>query len=336
MPHVICPHCGRSKAVTAETLASIAGKKIRCECKAEFVVEERDPLDFLDAPAAPVMQPKMAPTLTKEQREAIAQQNVAANKANKSHTVASPLADALAKVVAWLFVALLVIPAASVWLRKTWPTWAIALGIFGWFVFAITSMSRAEHLLSYPCIAFVGAGITAHCLRQCTWLWTKLTGILLTVAAVYLWGHYDVYDDRWVHDNVRYTDTYKVWGGQHIYRDLYAFETPEAADKWLGMPIRSARGPIAGTGRFHGKWSYTYWKPFRVETKFFWYGEEISEGEWHLRNQTSFPIRRMTNQCTGASGTPRRIGKGVVWIERRTAITDTPIWVPSGVATPDR
>ena len=281
MPEVTCPSCGRSKAVTAETLASIAGKTIRCECKASFVVEDRGPLDFLDAPAAPVMPPKIAPTLTKEQREAVAEQNVADFRASRSfsHGGSHPLS-----------VALLVIAAAPVWLRKTWPTWAIALGLFGWLVFATTSMSRPDHLLSYPCIAFVGAGITAHCLRQYTWLWTKLTGILLTVAAVYLWGHYDAYDVEWVHDNVRYTDTYKVWGEQHIYRDVDAFETPEAANKWLifpreSFPILSARGPIAGTGKFHERWSYTYWKPFRIETKFFWYGEEISEGEWHLRNQ---------------------------------------------------
>lgn len=176
------------------------------------------------------------------------------------------------------------IDAATTWLGKTWPTWAIVLGLLGWLVFA-NSMSRAVPLLSYPCIAFVGAGITARCTRKYTWRWTKLTGILLTVTAVYLWGRYDTYNSEWVHDNVRYTDTYKRWGGQHIYRVLHAFETPEAAAEWRGIPNWSARGPITETGKVHGKWSYTYWKPdFHIETKFFWYGEEISEGEWHLRN----------------------------------------------------
>ena len=116
MPHVICPHCGRSKAVTAETLASIAGKTIRCECKAEFVVEESDPLDFLDAPAAPVIPPKIAPTLTKEQREAIAERNVADFKASRSPSHGggqSPsVLYAIGKAVVWLFVACLVIAAS--------------------------------------------------------------------------------------------------------------------------------------------------------------------------------------------------------------------------------
>ncbi len=118
MPDVICPHCGRSKAVTAATLASIAGKTIRCSgCKAEFVVEDRGPLDFLDARTAPEIPPKNAPTLSKEQREAFAEQNVADYKASKTpwHKSSLPLSVvyAIGKTVVWLFVAFLAIEAST-------------------------------------------------------------------------------------------------------------------------------------------------------------------------------------------------------------------------------
>ena len=121
MPDVICPKCGRSKAVTDDVFATLTGKTIRCSgCKAEFVVEEQVPLDFLDAPAAPVIPPKIAPkiapTLTKEQREAVAERNVADFRASRSPSHGgsqSPsIVYAIGKAVVWLFVACLVIAAA--------------------------------------------------------------------------------------------------------------------------------------------------------------------------------------------------------------------------------
>lgn len=166
-------------------------------------------------------------------------------------------------------------------LRETWPTWAIVLGLLGWLCSA-SSMSRSVPLLCYPSIALIGAGITANSMRKYAWRWTKLTGLLITIAAIYLWGRYDTYDESWSKDNVRYTDTYTRWGHQHIYRDLDAYETPVTAEKWSDR-VWSAHGPIAGTGKFHGEWTYIDWRDFRTESKFYWYGEEISEGEWHLR-----------------------------------------------------
>ena len=117
MPDVICPKCGRSKAVTDDVFATLTGKTIRCSgCKAEFVVEEQVPLDFLDAPAAPVIPPKIAPkiapTLTKEQREAVAERNVAAYWSNRHTTLAVEILREVWKLFVWLFVACLVIAAA--------------------------------------------------------------------------------------------------------------------------------------------------------------------------------------------------------------------------------
>lgn len=69
MPDVICPKCGRTKAVTDDKYASISGKAVRCSgCKADFIVEERDPLDFLKDVPPPVASELSLPTSPAQQQ----------------------------------------------------------------------------------------------------------------------------------------------------------------------------------------------------------------------------------------------------------------------------
>ena len=54
----------------------------------------------------------------------------------------------------------------------------------------------------------------------------------------------------------------------------------------------SGEGPMSASGKPHGEWENQdlragWWDlPGRGESKtWYWYGEEITEGEWHLRNK---------------------------------------------------
>lgn len=42
---------------------------------------------------------------------------------------------------------------------------------------------------------------------------------------------------------------------------------------------------MAGTGKPHGIWDELWFEPLRMDKKFYWYGEVVTEGEWHLRNK---------------------------------------------------
>ena len=97
---------------------------------------------------------------------------------------------------------------------------------------------------------------------------------------VFAWGYFDTYKEFWKNDRVNYIDTYHRWTGRHIYRYISAYETGDSTKlSW------TADGQLAGTGKLHGKWDYTYWSPnFTHHVQFYWYGEEVTEGEWHLRN----------------------------------------------------
>jgi hypothetical protein len=166
-------------------------------------------------------------------------------------------------------------------LATVWPGFAVGVGFFGWLFFSIAD-SQDLPLYCYPSIALAGAGATVIFARRSGIRKAKWIGVLLTLAAVFAWGYFDTYERTWHNDNVRFRDTYSRWGGNLVYRDLEIFEN----DARQGLPVVSEEGPMAGTGRPHGAWEVTIRKPdLRIKTQFYWYGEEIEEGEWYLRNR---------------------------------------------------
>ena len=51
-----------------------------------------------------------------------------------------------------------------------------------------------------------------------------------------------------------------------------------------GLDGIEEEGPLSPSGKWHGQTTVTIWEPFKRSSKWYWYGEEVSEGEWHLRN----------------------------------------------------
>ncbi len=175
----------------------------------------------------------------------------------------------------------------TLWARKCWPIFAATVGLSGWFVFSC-STSKDITFFCYPCIALTGVAVMVLTQRRWRYRATKAGGILLTLTVIVAWGYNDTYEIQWVDANTRFADTYKRWSDQFVYRKFSVYDSPKAAQqaRFVGLGEVSAKGPMAGTGKPHGSWEYTQWKPkWQVETKFYWYGEEVSEGEWHLRNR---------------------------------------------------
>lgn len=46
----------------------------------------------------------------------------------------------------------------------------------------------------------------------------------------------------------------------------------------------SAEGDFSESGKQHGQWTYVD-DDWKVTHTWYWYGEEITEGEWYLRNK---------------------------------------------------
>ncbi len=78
---------------------------------------------------------------------------------------------------------------------------------------------------------------------------------------------------------IRYRDTYFRWRKTTSYREMRYRE-----DDSSGLDD-THKGPRSESGKPHGQWHSVSWDPFHSEDEWYWYGEEISEGEWHLRNK---------------------------------------------------
>ena len=76
-----------------------------------------------------------------------------------------------------------------------------------------------------------------------------------------------------------FSDTCRVFGRQLIHRDMTHFDEKGHLD-W------EAGGPMSESGKPHGHWTTTLWEPrLNWTDQWYWYGEEVSEGQWHLRNR---------------------------------------------------
>lgn len=118
--------------------------------------------------------------------------------------------------------------------------------------------------------------------------WPKMkrmirAGVAITVCmTVIIWGWFDTYRTTWTSKTgATITDRYTRWGGRHYYRHL---NIPVEGSS-LGI---STSGPMSASGKPHGEWEQFDWSKRGSDYHqrvWFWYGDEISEGEWHLRSR---------------------------------------------------
>ena len=164
-----------------------------------------------------------------------------------------------------------------------WPKVTIGLGLFGWLVFANWG-DNTMPLLTYPCIiaACVGAYKLIALRRPQSWL--RIVTIVATCGLLYIWAGYDTIIQQRDIQATRYRDTYTRWSHRHIRRKLQSYKSANSIGAFESLEY-TEEGPIAGTGKPHGEWETVVWNPsFDVQHTFYWYGESVSEGEWHLRN----------------------------------------------------
>lgn len=77
---------------------------------------------------------------------------------------------------------------------------------------------------------------------------------------------------------IRYRDTYKRWGDRFVHRRIDNYDN-------RGHVTRSFAGPMSESGKPHGPWELALWDSHDRRLSWYWYGEKITEGEWHLRNR---------------------------------------------------
>jgi len=88
-----------------------------------------------------------------------------------------------------------------------------------------------------------------------------------------------------------FEDTYRRWGRVHIYRSYSSYEPGEYPE---GNGFRT-KGPMSPSGKPHGEWEWyscdqkrlgqDEFDRYKSGRTWYWYGDKITEGEWHLRNR---------------------------------------------------
>jgi hypothetical protein len=76
----------------------------------------------------------------------------------------------------------------------------------------------------------------------------------------------------------QFTATRRRWDDSLVYLKVLLFDENEHLTGW-------AAGPLTKNGKLHGEQTTVIVSPYLVTHTWHWYGEEISEGEWHLRNK---------------------------------------------------
>lgn len=116
--------------------------------------------------------------------------------------------------------------------------------------------------------------------------WQRAISFAVAIAAAMLWGRFDYSIHTWKssepspYKEIEFTDYAKRSDYRPFWR--HARFTTKDGD-WI-----TQEGPMTETGKLHGQWTVIDISgPVEEWTRheWYWYGEQITEGEWHLRNK---------------------------------------------------
>lgn len=114
------------------------------------------------------------------------------------------------------------------------------------------------------------------------------TAIVAPFLAAFFWGRVDTYRHEWAKDDgtadnpnwIDVVDTRYRWSDRLIYQKIIFHRDGDYKERF------EVEGPLSPSGKRHGEWKTHFWDWHLKDTsQFYWYGDEISEGEWHLRNR---------------------------------------------------
>jgi predicted Zn finger-like uncharacterized protein len=166
-----------------------------------------------------------------------------------------------------------------------WPSGAmwLTLALYGLFLLTIgvaPSFNVIIHEWSLFWAVMLTIVIAYHFLRN---LLPRFRGRGAVVAGVaffgaslasWTWGLFDNYEQSWTRGKVEYRDSYRRKGPKLFYRKIYVPDDYAAEGAMSGEPTKP-----------HGHWVTRFFKPAETVHQWYWYGTEINQGEWELRQR---------------------------------------------------
>lgn len=241
-----CPECGHDGQISRDKL----GSHVRCpQCESRFEAVE----------AAPVPEIVTDPISTTRQRPPSPVIGILKDISHRLSQDQSP--------IYWMLLPVFVLP-------------------WGWF-----DVISNERFPAVPVAVICILGICV-CLsnlvprvRDLGHWQRRLVAVAAAFALIYCWSWFDIYTDTIKGGlTTKYVDRYKF--GNDPCRMVVVHHDPDSFVD--GIPIFNVAElsiPLTRDGVSHGEGEMILYNPFQKERVFYWYGESVSEGEWHLRNK---------------------------------------------------
>lgn len=163
--------------------------------------------------------------------------------------------------------------------RLSWRGWLIVSGLA--FLLTLRTPPGPLVLLHYVALIFAVGLLVTRITQPWVPKWSKLISLAVALIAASCWGRTDYYMEyRTKFDDggeIESSTTDYIYRSQYrpFYRDMYI---------WGKDGTYHAEGGFSETGKQHGRWE-SYSGDYRTKYEWFWYGEPVTEGEWHLRNK---------------------------------------------------
>ncbi|MBR9800254.1 hypothetical protein GYB59_00510 [bacterium] len=172
-------------------------------------------------------------------------------------------------------------PSLHTWSPAKRPVWCIVAGV------VLCLLGFANGLFGYPGIALIFFGASVIMVRKIQKPWPYAACAAAGFVMLIFWGSRDTYTVSWARNRAAYTDKINRWTGRIAWREVVSYQTETGAITRNFQEIQSIHsGPMSGHDSPHGAWHYLYVHP-SVDSgyQFYWYGDQVSEGEWNLRNK---------------------------------------------------
>ncbi len=108
---------------------------------------------------------------------------------------------------------------------------------------------------------------------------TKAATAILGAAIIWTWGYFDTCMHVTETPRSRIEGTYTRFGEKPLYKTVWMRNERGGWESTFEGPTSS------DSGKPHGRWHFLSHSPLYSEDTWYWYGEEVTEGEWQLRNR---------------------------------------------------
>ena len=173
----------------------------------------------------------------------------------------------------------------SIWPSSVQRVWLVITVVVSAIVFLLTLHTPPSPVVAFHYLALlIFVGTVSHWIaKRFTRKWATGIAVLAAIVAAYFWGRSDYYVHEWQRTTDDKKDTWHYT--DYTYRNhAHQFYRVMTTD-WEKPGYYHSEGGFSDSGKMHGEWQSYSAPSFDTKNEWFWYGESITEGEWHLRNR---------------------------------------------------